>query len=517
MMFDEIDGSVARALQLTTDRLSKQKKPVQIYLFNLFILFLFTVIVALRASSAPFDAVHQSATALASRASALIRAGESIQNDPDDESATAQFVEISEQLPPQFATHLGAVEREIDNIKQQQQQQAPPPQQSAPAPTPVPTPTPVVVAAAAADDETKARNQKLLEERAAANAASAASAGVSVAELKSTGLSSAEKAEEERLLRSMQRRGPTTPVARAPAVAQTPSPAASPAAATPAVKSNEVPAWKKQQEADRLEAEQQLKKQQEEARARAARAKQPESPAVASPAPAAALSVGAAKAEEERLERVMNRRSGHTPAAAPAPAPVTPTASPYKPAAAAAPATPTTPTGGVPEWKRRQQERDRELAEKAKQDEEAKAKAADSVLAAAETAQREREAARAAPPTTPTPTQQTWEPKPRKQTLEQVATELGATEALKLGSPVASSSPAAASSSRFDDVRCAGCNVMVVGGYKNALGKCWHKECWKCSQCSKPLETKFANVGGKPMCVPCATERAKKAKAAAQQ
>jgi hypothetical protein len=471
------------------------------------------VIIALRASSQPFDSIRTGAAALATRASALIRAGESIQNDPDDESATAQFVEISEQLPPQFAAHLGAVERDIDNVK--------PPQSATPAaPVPVAAPTPAAAPAVTTDDETKARNQKLLEERAAAASASAAGSAVSVAELKSAGLSSAEKAEEERLLRSMQRRGPTTPVSRAtPAVAATPSPVASPAAATPAKPaSSEVPAWKKQQEAERAQAEQQLKKQEEEARARAARAKQPESPAVASPAPAT-LSVGAAKAEEERLERVMNRRSGHTA--------VTPTASPAKPAAApaaaaaASPATPTTSSagGGVPEWKRRQQERERELAEKAKQDEEAKAKAADSVLAAAEAAQREREAARtaavAAAPSTPT---QTWEPKPRKQTLEQVATELGATEALKLGSPVAAaSSPASASSSRFDDVRCAGCNVMVVGGYKNALGKCWHKECWKCSQCSKPLETKFANVGGKPMCVPCATERAKKAKAAAQQ
>lgn len=40
------------------------------------------------------------------------------------------------------------------------------------------------------------------------------------------------------------------------------------------------------------------------------------------------------------------------------------------------------------------------------------------------------------------------------------------------------------------------------------------QECFKCTSCSTPLQTRFANVAGKPMCIDCAKKHLAAEKAA---
>eukprot|EP01108_Squamamoeba_japonica_P007015 TRINITY_DN5832_c0_g1_i3.p2 TRINITY_DN5832_c0_g1~~TRINITY_DN5832_c0_g1_i3.p2 ORF type:complete len:186 (-),score=80.49 TRINITY_DN5832_c0_g1_i3:539-1096(-) len=179
------------------------------------------------------------------------------------------------------------------------------------------------------------------------------------------------------------------------------------------------------------------------------------------------MSAAAAKAEEERLERTLNRKAAGGGA------------------------------GGVPEWKRRQQEREREAKAKADADAALKKAQMDAIAANANSGARAQEPAK------------TWEPPRRKQTLEEVANELSAPAKLASGAAAPAAAPARAVDTRSNAVTCAGCHVMIVGGYKNALGKPWHTDCWKCGDCDQPLQSKFANMGGQPLCVPCAIARKK--------
>lgn len=221
----------------------------------------------------------------------------------------------------------------------------------------------------------------------------------------------------------------------------------------------------------------------------------------AAPAP---LNDAAAKAEEERLLRAMNNKA--TPSVFGGGAKTTPTPT------ATTPTTTTTSneTAGVPEWKRRQLEREKEAEAAAKRAADEKSKA---IAAANEaTASKPREPT---PGATSTPA---WEPKKSVQSVEDVAKELGAPTGALASSAGASaaSSSAAVRDERIDSVKCAACNIFIVGGYKNALGRAFHKECWKCIDCGEPLQAKFANINGKPACVPCATARVKKAKEASK-
>lgn len=55
---------------------------------------------------------------------------------------------------------------------------------------------------------------------------------------------------------------------------------------------------------------------------------------------------------------------------------------------------------------------------------------------------------------------------------------------------------------RFGEV-CAGCGERIHGGTLNAMGKKWHRECFVCSACSGPLESRYATRDGRPLCGSC--------------
>jgi hypothetical protein len=113
MMFDEIDATVARVLTLTHDLLTA---------------------LAACGHAAAGSTAKADALALQERALRLIRSGEQISENPDDDAATNVFVELSELVPKELAALLGSIERAFPTVV------APTP---TPAPTPVPTPAPV--------------------------------------------------------------------------------------------------------------------------------------------------------------------------------------------------------------------------------------------------------------------------------------------------------------------------------------------------------------------------------------
>jgi len=55
-----------------------------------------------------------------------------------------------------------------------------------------------------------------------------------------------------------------------------------------------------------------------------------------------------------------------------------------------------------------------------------------------------------------------------------------------------------------DDPPCPGCNKAIVGSFLKSCGKEWHKECLKCTKCSKPLAGQAVNnKAGTPYCADC--------------
>jgi hypothetical protein len=56
--------------------------------------------------------------------------------------------------------------------------------------------------------------------------------------------------------------------------------------------------------------------------------------------------------------------------------------------------------------------------------------------------------------------------------------------------------------SRFGSI-CHGCGEKIHGGVLKASGHTWHKECFVCSNCHGPLESRYATHDGKPVCAGC--------------
>eukprot|EP01104_Vermistella_antarctica_P009775 TRINITY_DN2545_c0_g1_i2.p1 TRINITY_DN2545_c0_g1~~TRINITY_DN2545_c0_g1_i2.p1 ORF type:complete len:187 (-),score=27.04 TRINITY_DN2545_c0_g1_i2:124-684(-) len=49
--------------------------------------------------------------------------------------------------------------------------------------------------------------------------------------------------------------------------------------------------------------------------------------------------------------------------------------------------------------------------------------------------------------------------------------------------------------------QCGGCEKTIDGQYLNAVGKAWHKDCFACTTCKKPISTNFFPDGdGKVYC-----------------
>lgn len=46
--------------------------------------------------------------------------------------------------------------------------------------------------------------------------------------------------------------------------------------------------------------------------------------------------------------------------------------------------------------------------------------------------------------------------------------------------------------------KCAGCNKVIQGSYLNALGKTWHKECFRCKSCGKTINGGFLSKNNHP-------------------
>eukprot|EP01102_Stenamoeba_stenopodia_P022637 TRINITY_DN951_c0_g1_i1.p1 TRINITY_DN951_c0_g1~~TRINITY_DN951_c0_g1_i1.p1 ORF type:complete len:947 (-),score=412.22 TRINITY_DN951_c0_g1_i1:93-2933(-) len=62
---------------------------------------------------------------------------------------------------------------------------------------------------------------------------------------------------------------------------------------------------------------------------------------------------------------------------------------------------------------------------------------------------------------------------------------------------------------------CAKCNKPLSGTTMQALGKEYHASCFDCGNCSKVISGRFAVIGNKTLCEPCALESVKNKKAAA--
>merc|ERR1712100_205029 len=59
-----------------------------------------------------------------------------------------------------------------------------------------------------------------------------------------------------------------------------------------------------------------------------------------------------------------------------------------------------------------------------------------------------------------------------------------------------------------NSVKCGMCAKMIVGQHINTLGKRWHRECFRCTQCSKVLPVDFYNYQSMPFCSPeCVSKR----------
>eukprot|EP00746_Dinoflagellata_sp_MGD_P082059 gnl/MRDRNA2_/MRDRNA2_32590_c0_seq1.p1 gnl/MRDRNA2_/MRDRNA2_32590_c0~~gnl/MRDRNA2_/MRDRNA2_32590_c0_seq1.p1 ORF type:complete len:411 (-),score=71.56 gnl/MRDRNA2_/MRDRNA2_32590_c0_seq1:22-1254(-) len=52
---------------------------------------------------------------------------------------------------------------------------------------------------------------------------------------------------------------------------------------------------------------------------------------------------------------------------------------------------------------------------------------------------------------------------------------------------------------------CAGCGKKIEGPVAKVCGKTWHKDCLACGECKGPLSNKFANRNGVPICESCTT------------
>ena len=51
--------------------------------------------------------------------------------------------------------------------------------------------------------------------------------------------------------------------------------------------------------------------------------------------------------------------------------------------------------------------------------------------------------------------------------------------------------------------RCAHCDLIITTKYFNALGKCWHKECFLCAKCKAPVGQFYSVVANNPYCEGC--------------
>jgi len=50
---------------------------------------------------------------------------------------------------------------------------------------------------------------------------------------------------------------------------------------------------------------------------------------------------------------------------------------------------------------------------------------------------------------------------------------------------------------------CGGCGLKIKGGVLKAVGKTWHQECFVCTDCKGPLESRFTTREGTPVCEKC--------------
>jgi len=460
MEFDDLDAVVSRGLALTIDTVGalngkgdESKKAAQ--------------------------TLQNNGKQVGAAAEKLIVAGQKISEDPDDEESTNTFVELSESFPSMFQSLIDEIntivsgslldsvdigddlaarseqllkKREAEKKAQEQQAKEKAAADKAAADKAAADKAAADKAAAdkAAADKAaaeKERNRRILEEKKAASASVVSSATPALQA--ESGLSAAEKAEEERLMRAMQRKAGAR-------VASKPKTTASPVVSKPTpspAKSGGVPAWKQKQLDEEKAREQQLKREQEEL--------------------------------AKRQAAIQSNTDSTSASPAPTPKPAT--------------------NDDIPLWKKQRMQREKEAEEKRKRDAEVKARAMSGIAANAAQRERAQMSAESSP---------VWEPpKKKEESLGELAGKLGAPDARKLDEkPVAASSKP--TNTRMDAVKCGSCNIMIVGGYKNALGKAWHHECWKCAECQQKLAAKFANMAGQPYCVPCAKARIAKAKAA---